>query len=638
MSTRAVLPPGTVLDGKYRIDRLIGAGGFGMTYEAHDLGLNLRVAVKEYYPANFGMREGTLTVRPRTSNDADLFLRLKESFLREARTLAQLRHLCIVRVLSVFEGHGTAYMIMEFESGQSFKSWLDTLGRRPSQGELDRLIMPLLDALEMIHGTNFLHRDIAPDNIIVRADGTPVLLDFGAARRVMGELSGTLTGIVKGGYSPQEQYANDPRAQGPWSDIYALGATLYRAISGTTPDEATIRMLDDPTEPASKVGAGTYRAGFLAAIDRAMSVRPKDRQQSIADLRHELLAETTAPTRMLTRAAAVVPPAAATKTGSWDRIASPPVAAPVDPARLRNLRLALAVAGGLALFGGMSYATYDYRARQTAEVARADTEQVRRAAAQEEQRRIDAEIERVKREIAARQPQPPQPPTKPQAPDKIVIAKPPPSAAKGLASLIEAAMGACTFCDDVKKLVSADEFGELMGLPAMIDATISEVIDRRGPREHDKAREILQLLAKVAVSADPLASIKPGSAKCTIYQFGFLDNAAERSGQHQCMVRMVQIGGELTSLTIEKTSGDAFHANLKKFRVNAMAYLGRTSLKGHAITRYNQARPRNAENNNFGNKVGLFVVLDGRPVLLSMNQNGFTEADPTFFEAIVLEQ
>ena len=215
MNNRDVLPSGTVLDGKYRIDRLIGAGGFGMTYEALDLGLNLKVAVKEYYPAGFGMRDATLTVRPRTTGDTDIFERLKESFLREARTLAQLRHPCIVRVLSVFEGHGTAYMIMEFESGKSLKSWLEGMDRKPTQDELDRLVMPLTDALDVLHSANFLHRDIAPDNIIVRADGSPVLLDFGAARRVMAELSGALTGIVKSGYSPQEQYANDPRAQGP---------------------------------------------------------------------------------------------------------------------------------------------------------------------------------------------------------------------------------------------------------------------------------------------------------------------------------------------------------------------------------------------------------------------------------------
>ena len=135
----------------------------------------------------------------------------------------------------MFEANSTAYMVMRFEQGQSFEAWLKGLGRPPTQEELDRIAAPLLDALEMMHAENFLHRDIAPDNIIVRADGTPVLLDFGAARRAVAEMSRALTGIVKAGYSPQEQYASDSRLQGPWSDIYALGGTLYRAVTGGSP-------------------------------------------------------------------------------------------------------------------------------------------------------------------------------------------------------------------------------------------------------------------------------------------------------------------------------------------------------------------------------------------------------------------
>lgn len=645
MSTRDVLPAGTMLDGKYRIDRLIGAGGFGMTYEAHDIGLNMRVAVKEYYPAHFGTRDGTLTVRPRTEGDVELFQRLKDSFLREARTLAQLRHPCIVRVLSVFEGHGTAYMIMEYESGQSLKGWLDKLGRRPSQGELDRLVMPLLDALEIIHGEGFLHRDIAPDNIIVRADGTPVLLDFGAARRVMAELSGALTGIVKSGYSPQEQYANDPRAQGPWSDIYALGSTLYRAIAGKTPDEATIRMLDDPVVPASKIGAGTYRAPFLAAIDRAMSLRPKDRQQSIAELRRDMADDTRTRAMTAPRSTPQATEASRLSTGGdgWDRIASPSPAA-ARPAEDKSWRLAAALVAGVVLLTGSGWLAYDYRSRHQAETARIEAERLqretdvkgeaerqrlvdeqKRTTAEAEQRRLalDAErrkleeIERLKREEAAR-------------------AQPAPGGS-GLAAKLEQAFGACPFCDDVKKLVTDEEFGQLKGLPAMIDRTIAEVINRRGPREDARARMLMEQLIKIDLEPDPLAAIKAGAVKCTTYNFGFLDNAAERVGQHQCMVRMVLIGGELTSLTIEKTTGDGFHANVKKFRVNALAYLGRTYLKGHAVTRYNQARPRNAENRNFGNKVGLIVSLGGRPALITMDQSGFTETDPTFFEVTLLE-
>jgi serine/threonine protein kinase len=288
MDYRQVLQTGTVLDGKYRIERVIGSGGFGITYEAFDIGLASPVAIKEYYPSQFGVRDATFSVRPRSERDREIFDRLLSSFLREARTLNQFEHPAIVRVLSVFEAYGTAYMVMKYETGPSLKAWLANLVRLPTQSELDRLVPPLLDALEMMHNADFLHRDIAPDNIIVRSDGSPVLLDFGASRRVMGEMTGTLTGVVKKGYSPQEQYATDSRSQGPWTDIYALGATLYRCISGETPSEATERMLDDSTLPAVEAGAGRYRHEFLAAIDAAILLRPKQRPASIAIWREML--------------------------------------------------------------------------------------------------------------------------------------------------------------------------------------------------------------------------------------------------------------------------------------------------------------------------------------------------------------
>ncbi|MEZ5857259.1 MAG: protein kinase [Hyphomicrobiaceae bacterium] len=288
MDYREVLQTGTVLDRKYRVDRVIGAGGFGITYQAFDIGLAAPVAIKEYYPAQFGMRDASMSVRPRTENDRQLFDRLRASFLREARTLAQFDHPAIVRVISVFESHGTAYMVMKYESGSSLKAWLQELGRSPSQSELDQLVWPLLDALEAMHRADFLHRDIAPDNIIVRADGSPVLLDFGASRRVYSDMSGTLTGVVKQGYSPQEQYSSDVRVQGPWTDVYAMGATLYLAVTGRVPTEATARMLDDGLEPAVDCARAGYRHGFLAGIDAAMSLRPKDRPQSVREWRDML--------------------------------------------------------------------------------------------------------------------------------------------------------------------------------------------------------------------------------------------------------------------------------------------------------------------------------------------------------------
>ena len=208
---------------------------------------------------------------------------------QEARTLARFRHPSVVHVTRVFEAFSTAYMVMVFEQGQSFEGWLKRLGRLPTQEELDRIAGPILDALEMMHGESFLHRDIAPDNIIVRADGTPVLLDFGAARRAVAEESRSLTGIVKAGYSPPEQYATDGRLQGPWTDIYAFGATLYRAVTGKAPEESTLRAIDDRMLPAASVGEGKYRPGFLEAIDACLEVHHADRPQSVAQVRSMLL-------------------------------------------------------------------------------------------------------------------------------------------------------------------------------------------------------------------------------------------------------------------------------------------------------------------------------------------------------------
>jgi hypothetical protein len=287
--TRSTLPPNTILVDGFRIERFIGAGGFGITYLGEDLHLGTTVAIKEYYPDEFGDRDASLSVRPKTDRHRQTFEWGRTSFLQEARMLARFRHQSIVRITRVFEANATAYMVMEFEEGRSLESWLKSLARPPTQAELDRIVAPLLDALEMMHADSFLHRDIAPDNIIIRPDGTPVLLDFGAARRAMAEQSRVLTGIIKAGYSPQEQYATDGRLQGPWSDLYALGATLYRAVTGKPPEEATLRAGDDQTPPATKAATGDFRPEFLAAIDTCLNVDRKKRPQSVAELRPMLL-------------------------------------------------------------------------------------------------------------------------------------------------------------------------------------------------------------------------------------------------------------------------------------------------------------------------------------------------------------
>jgi Protein kinase domain len=355
LDSRYSLPIGTVLDGGYRISRVVGSGGFGITYAADDMTLGTTVALKEYYPFDFGDRDTTLSVRPKSERHRATFDWGRSNFLQEARTLARFDHPSIVRVTRAFEANATAYMVMRFEQGPSFEAWLRALGRPPTQDELDRIVAPLLDALQTLHAENFLHRDIAPDNIIVRANGTPVLLDFGAARRAVAEMSRALTGVVKAGFSPHEQYSSDSRQQGPWSDIYALGATLYRAVCGRPPEEAALRVDKDQMRPAAEAAIGDYRKGFLAAIDACLKVRYSERPQSVAELRPLLLA----PSRLQVRKDEVGPVQTSSKASAAPRS---PGAAQTTAGRWFAVAAAVvALAGGV--YGGLEYSRWQPAAK-----------------------------------------------------------------------------------------------------------------------------------------------------------------------------------------------------------------------------------------------------------------------------------
>jgi tRNA A-37 threonylcarbamoyl transferase component Bud32 len=388
---RVVLPVNTVLDNAYRIVRVVGSGGFGITYEAEDIKLNARIAIKEYYPCDFSVRDATMVVRPKSERHKEMFDWGRSNFLLEARTLARFEHPSIVRVSRVFETNSTAYMVMRFEQGRSFEGWLQGLGRPPTQAELDAIVAPLLDALEIMHAQKFLHRDIAPDNIIIRTDNTPVLLDFGAARRAVAQRSRALTGIVKAGYSPQEQYASDGRLQGPWSDLYALGGTLYRAVTGTVPEEATLRVSDDRTPSAASVTKGTYRPSFLAAIDACLKVRYADRPQSVAELRPMMFAASAPPP-----ARSRPDPKAKSRPRSL-----PPAAPAAIPARAGAGRLLMMLAAFLVLLGG-AYGGYERKADEDA-LAKAQAENRRKAelAAQERQQAEAAAAKKKAEEEAA---------------------------------------------------------------------------------------------------------------------------------------------------------------------------------------------------------------------------------------------
>ncbi len=290
MANLIALDGGTVLADDYRIERVLGAGGFGVTYLAQEIALNRYVTIKEYFPADFAARADGRNAEPRSEHCVSDYKWGLERFIEEAQTLARFNHPNIVRVYRYFRANNTGYMVLHFEEGQSLKAWLKGLGRAPRQKELDAIVAPLLDALEVIHKADFLHRDIAPDNIIIRKDGSPVLIDFGSARGEIAAHSKTVSALVKPGYSPYEQYAETSRQQGPWTDVYALGATLYHAVAGKRPPDSPSRMVKDEIVPAREAALAAYRAGFLKAIDKALVLGIDARPQSVAQWRAELLA------------------------------------------------------------------------------------------------------------------------------------------------------------------------------------------------------------------------------------------------------------------------------------------------------------------------------------------------------------
>lgn len=282
MAAGNTLPIGTLI-GEYKVEAVIGSGGFGVTYRARDIRLDAPVAVKEYYPVSMAVRNKDYSVEERPGNVKGGYNWGLEKFMNEASTLASLRHANIVGVNRLFRANGTAYMILDFIDGPTLKSWLKDLDRRPSQDELDALLLPTLDALRTVHAQGLLHRDIAPKNIMVARQLTPILIDFGAARQLVAQKSQTFAALLTPGYAPFEQYVATGQSQGPWTDIYSLGATMYECIMGIVPPEAPERTLEDRCTPVSQALAGHYRPEFLDAIDWALSPLPKDRPQHVDD-------------------------------------------------------------------------------------------------------------------------------------------------------------------------------------------------------------------------------------------------------------------------------------------------------------------------------------------------------------------
>ena len=326
------LPIGTLLADEYRIDGILGSGGFGITYRAHDVKLDIDVAIKEYFPRDFASRSNTVTVRPRSRGEKEPFQWGLSQFIDEARRLARLQHPNIVRCMRYFEANDTGYFVMTFEEGQTLEKYF---AKPPQQAELDTLLVPLLNALEALHAAGIYHRDISPDNILIRDDGTPVLIDFGASRQAMARRTQTVAAIVKPGYSPIEQYDRETGQQGAWSDVYALGATLYSIIAGGPPPDALARVRNDTYVSARDAARGAYRGEFLDAIDWALRPDPDDRPVTVREWRRKLL-PTAKSERGATAMTKFTPPGGGVKTlatrffGKGDAQPAGPGASPSD--------------------------------------------------------------------------------------------------------------------------------------------------------------------------------------------------------------------------------------------------------------------------------------------------------------------
>ena len=286
--SRLALSAGTVLQ-EYRVEWTLGVGGFGVTYLAMDTNLEMQVAIKEYFPSDLVRREPDGSVRVKQKEDEEAFIEGRDKFLLESRTLAKFNHPNVVKVSRFFQMNNTAYMVMNYESGASFKEWLTKRGKL-SEAQLLKMFLPLLDGLDVVHKAGYLHRDIKPANIFVREDDSMVLLDFGAARHAIGNKSRSLTTIVTPGYAPFEQYHSHGK-QGPWTDLYATGGVLYWIVTGNKPVEAPARVKADSMAPAAKVGIGVFSPPVLAAIDWALVPDENKRPKSIEEFKQALTAK-----------------------------------------------------------------------------------------------------------------------------------------------------------------------------------------------------------------------------------------------------------------------------------------------------------------------------------------------------------
>ena len=292
--------PFTILAGKYLIGKAIGEGGFGITYLGMDLNLEVRVAIKEYYPQGFAVRDSRTndsTVWSYSESTQTFFEEGCEKFINEAKTIAKFRELPeIVGVTDFFRENQTAYIVMEYLDGQTLKQYLRANGGKIPAENVVRMMRPLIASLGKLHSQNLIHRDISPDNIMLMKNGSIKILDFGGAREFASQDGRSMSVLVKHGYAPEEQYRSRGD-QGPWTDVYALCATMYRCITGEIPPNALDRLYQDELKPISSFGE-TCPKYIEKAITKGLNVRKDGRYQSMEELYESLYKEQKKPEKV----------------------------------------------------------------------------------------------------------------------------------------------------------------------------------------------------------------------------------------------------------------------------------------------------------------------------------------------------
>ena len=300
-ATTFSLPLGTRL-GEFELTGVLGEGGFSVVYMAIDHSLARTVAIKEYMPSAIATRLPDGAVLPKSQTQEETFNAGLASFLNEARLLAKFTHPALVHIHRIWEQNGTAYMAMQYCVGQTLRQINQSASAETRDEEwLKAIVTPILDVLELLHAQNCFHRDISPDNILILQDGGPILLDFGAAQQIIGDMTQGLTVILRPGFAPIEQYADDANLQqGPWTDVYGVGAVLYYLLMGKPPIASVARLVKDPMVKLADSNELTgISHSFREAIDRALAVQPSQRIQSIAELRDALQLPAFKPDRQI---------------------------------------------------------------------------------------------------------------------------------------------------------------------------------------------------------------------------------------------------------------------------------------------------------------------------------------------------